>query len=60
MKVTRTIGLQGKRIDTLLTHTVTMLEANSFDVATILPAARPFAKATKLPMGPDDCRASAS
>jgi hypothetical protein len=30
MKVTTTIGLQGKRIDTLLTHTVTMLEANSF------------------------------
>jgi hypothetical protein len=46
MKVKRTIGLQGKRIDTLLTHTVAMPEANSFDVATMHPAARLLAKAT--------------
>jgi hypothetical protein len=46
MKVKRTIGLQGKRIDTLLTHTVAMPEANSFDVATMRPAARLLAKAT--------------
>ena len=52
MKVTRTIGLQGKQIDTLLTHTVAMPEANSFDVATMLPAARLLAKATNCPWAP--------
>jgi hypothetical protein len=49
MKVTRTIGLRGKRIDTLLTHTVAMPEANSLDVATMLPPARVLAKATNCP-----------
>jgi hypothetical protein len=52
MKVTRTIGLQGKRIDTLLTHTVAMPEANSFNVATMVPAARLLAKATNCPWAP--------
>jgi hypothetical protein len=48
-EVTRTIGLQGKRIETLLTHSVATPEANSFDVATILPAARLLAQATNCP-----------
>jgi hypothetical protein len=60
MKVKRTIGLQGKRIDTLLTHTVAMPEANSFDAATMHPAARLLAKATNCPWAPDDYRVSAS
>lgn len=45
-------GLQGKRIDTLLTHTVAMPEVNSFDVATVLPAARLLARATNCPWAP--------
>src|ERR1700682_4423635 len=52
MKVTRTIGLQGKRIETLLTHTVCDARTNSFDVATMLPAARLLAKATNCPWAP--------
>jgi hypothetical protein len=59
MKVTRTIGVQGNRIEASLTHTVATPEANSFDVATMLSATRHY-QGDQLPHGPRDCRLSAS